>query len=211
MKKKFIFLGLVLGLAAILLVIKPALSPIVEKPQWQTYENNKFGFRFSYPFSWQKEEWDLETATGYKNISDGTILYQGKFFSKDTPPVGSFEVLIWENNSRAKILNWLTWFRHEDLTLSALPIEENDSVAKMPAVRYFQPKTARGTPVLYYFFTKENLVFELTEEREDLVNLTKEEATQSAQFFSPIYDPILQIFSIDSKFLPKENQLRIHG
>lgn len=177
MNKKFIFLGLILGLAAILLVIKPALSPIVKKPQWQTYENNKFGFHFSYPFSWQKEEWDLETATGYKTISDGTILYQGKFFGRD----GHFEVLIWENNQKASSHNYLTWYRHEDLNLNDLPLVENDMIASVSAIRYFQQKTARAKPLLYYFFTKDNLLFELTQEREDLV-------------FNPIYDPILQSF-----------------
>lgn len=192
MEKKFIFLGLVLGLVAVLLVIKPAFSPVVKKPQWQTYENNKFGFRFSYPFSWQKEEWDLETATGYKRISDGTILYQGKFFGSD----GSFEVLIWENNGRASTKNYLTWYRHEDLNLADLPLAENETVASVSAIKYFQQKTARGKPVLYYFFTKENLVFELTEERPDLLNLTAKEATQSARFISPIYDPLLQSFQL---------------
>lgn len=195
MKKKIILLGSLWGFLFLFLIIKPAISPVQPpKPQRQTYQNSKYGFQFNYPISWQKEEWDLETATGYKAISDGTILYQGKFFSKEAPPVGGFEILVWENNGRASIKNYLTWYRHEDLNLTDLPLIENETVASVAAIRHFQQKTARGKPVLYYFFTKDNLVFELTEEREDLVNLTKEEATQSAQFFSPIYDPILTSF-----------------
>lgn len=194
MEKRFIILGLFLGAIGLLFIVKPAISPTIEKPQWRTYQNSKYGFQFNYPFSWQKEEWDLETATGYKAISDGTILYQGKFFSKDTLSIGSLEILVWENNSRAKVLNWLTWFRHEDLTLLNLPGVENDEVAKISAVRYLQKQTARGKPLVYYFFTKDNLVFELTEERPDLVNLTAEEATQSAKLKSEIYEPILESF-----------------
>lgn len=200
MKKKILVLGILLGIFFLIILIKPVVSPVKPPtPQWQTYRNEKFNFQFDYPIDWQKEEWDLEEATGYKTLTDGTILYQGKFFGEN----GHFEILIWQNKSGISARNYLTWYRHEDLNLKDLPLVENDKqsfssnkIASLSALRYFQSKNGRGKPVLYYFFNHDDHLYELTEEREDLNEKT---ATLGAKLISPIYSPILKSF----RFLDK--------
>lgn len=179
-------LGLLLGAIALLFAAKPLISPI-HQPAEKTHLNSKYNYQLLLPSDWQIEEWDIEEAANLKSVPDGTILYQGKFFGKS----GHFEILIWQNKSKAKARSWLTWFRHEDLILQDLPKEENFSIAGIPAIRYLQKNTSRKKPILYIFFTKEDKIYELTEEREDLINI---EATQSSQLADPVYDRIVQSF-----------------
>ena len=181
MKKKIVLLGVFIGLLFLVLLIKPVVSPVKPlspKPQWQTYQNKKFNFQFDYPIDWQKEEWDLEEATTYKTLTDGKILYQGKFFGKD----GHFEILVWQNKSMVAARNFLTWYRHEDLDLANLPVTENDQVASISGIRYFQEKNARNKPVLYHFFVHDDHLYELTEENP-----------------GPVYNPILKSFKFLSQ------------
>lgn len=176
MRKKIFFLGILIGFLFLLLIIKPVISPVKPlppKPQWQTYKNTKFNFQFDYPIDWQKEEWDLEEATTYKTLTDGTILYQGKFFGED----GHFEILVWQNKAGANARNYLTWYRHEDLNLSDLPLTENEKIASISSLRYFQEKNSRAKPVLYHFFVHDDHLYELTEENP-----------------GPVYNPILKSF-----------------
>lgn len=204
MQKKLFILGLILGMLLLLISAKPLFSPggRLAQPESgfklndKTYINDKYNFQIAIPADWQMEEWDIEEAANLKSVPDGTILYQGKFFGES----GHFEILIWQNkqsfssnNGQVSTRNWLTWFRHEDLILESLPKEENFSLTGIPAVRYLQQKTSRKKPVLYVFFGKNNKIYELTEEREDLVGL---EATQSARFSHPVYDKILQSFKL---------------
>lgn len=197
--KKIILLGLILGIITLLFSVKPLISPNVSRLSLEkSYVNKKYGFQFSYPFNWQVEEWDIEKAANLKNVADGTILYQGKFFGSSGSPAGEFEVLIWENKqsfssnkSKVPVRTWLTWFRHEDLNLSDLPKQENFTLAGIPAIRYLQKNTSRKKPILYIFFSREDKIYELTCQREDLAGF---EATESGQFLHPVYDKILQSF-----------------
>jgi len=196
MNRKIVILGSILGLIGILLVIKPVLSPTITRPLWQVYQNSQYQFELSYPANWQREEWDIGKASNLKNVNDGTILYQGKFFGNNSSPTGEFEILIWENKSNASARNWLTWFRHEDLILKDVPEKENFSLAGLPTIRYLQNQTARKKPILYYFLGKDNKIYEFLEEREDLAN---NQASDSASLAHPVFDQILQSFKIGVK------------
>lgn len=189
MNKKIGILGLILGIILLLVAAKPLISPTIQirQPADKTHLNSKYVYQFSYPADWQVEEWDIEGAANLKNVPDGSILHQGKFFGKS----GHFEILIWENKSRASVRTWLTWFRHEDLLLPNLPQKENFEIAGVAAIRYLQQKTSKKKPILYIFFGKEDKIYELTQEREDLVGT---EATDSARLAHPVYDKILQSF-----------------
>lgn len=183
---KIIILGLFLGVMTLFLSSKPAVSPTNKEEASKIYQNSKYGFQFTYPANWKTEAWDLEEATGYKTISDGTILYQGKFLG----PSGRLDVLIWENKAGATVRQWLTWYRHEDLVLKDLPEKENDTIVGLPAIRYFQKETSRKTPTLFYFFKDKDKIFEIVMETE---------ATNSAVLNSKTYGQILQSF----KFMVK--------
>ncbi len=191
MKKKIGLFGLLLGIVFLFFAVKPLIAPTLEKKissiTDKDYVNSKYKFQFKYPVDWQVEQWDIEKASNLTNVPDGTILYQGKFFGKS----GHFEVLIWQNKSKAPVRSWLGWFRHEDLILENLPMKENSFLAGSPTILYLQKNTSRKKPILYSFFNKDDKIFELTEERQDLLNI---EATNSAKFASPIYDKILASF-----------------
>jgi hypothetical protein len=189
--KKIGILGSLLGLLILLFAAKPLISPTIQPrlggATWKTHFNAKYGHQLSFPADWQVEEWDIEEAANLKTVPDGTILHQGKFFGKN----GHFEILIWENKSRAPVRTWLTWFRHEDLILSNLPQKENFTISGIPVIHYLQKSTSRKKPILYIFFGKDDKIYELTEEREDLIGV---EATESARFAHPVYDKIVQSF-----------------
>ena len=189
--KKIGILGVLLGLAILLVSAKPLISPTIQKFGWKTHHNSKYGHQLSLPADWEIQEWDIEEAANLKNVADGTILYQGKFFGKSGSPAGEFEILIWENKSKAPVRTWLTWFRHEDLILKNIPQEENFTIAEVPAIRYLQKSTSKKKPILYTFFGKDGKIYELTCQREDLVEV---EATESGKFLHPVYDKILQSF-----------------
>ncbi len=193
--KRVIIFGCFFGILILLFSAKPLISPTIKQAlrnsvnqaSQKTYSNNKFNFKITLPFAWQIEEWNIEEASKLKNVPDGTILSQEKFFGQD----GHLEIIIWENKSQTPLRTWLTWYRHEDLILADLPKQENFQIANLPAIRYLQKKTSRKKPILYVFFLKDGKLFELTQEREDLVNI---EATLSSQLASPLYDEILKSF-----------------
>ena len=190
MKKKIGILGFVLGIIILLLAAKPLIAPTIQKkiaPPDKIYTNQKFGFSLTYPNDWQTEEWDIEKAANLKTVTDGTILYQGKFFGKD----GQVEFLIWQSKTKATTRQFLTWYRHEDLVLADVPLQENYTFAGLPAIRYLQQKTAKKLPVLYIFFQKDDKIYELTQDRRDLIGI---EATTSAQLAFPVYDKIIGSF-----------------
>lgn len=191
MNKRLLIAGFILGLVGLFFVVKPLIAPGLERQIGlvtdKTYVNSKHYFQFKYPANWQTEEWDIEQAANLQKVADGTILYQGKFFG----PSGHFEVLVWSNKSKASVRQWLTWFRHEDLILSAMPQKENFTIGGMPAVRFLQKDTSRKKPILFLFAAVGDKIYELTEERDDLRNI---EATDSAKFASPIFDRILESF-----------------
>ncbi|MCL4382228.1 MAG: hypothetical protein M1575_04250 [Patescibacteria group bacterium] len=193
--KKVIIFGCFFGILILLFSAKPLISPTIKQALRnsinqagpKTYTNNKFNFKITLPFDWQIEEWNIEEASNLKNVPDGTILSQEKFFGQD----GHFEIIIWENKSKTPLRTWLTWYRHEDLILADLPKQENFQIANLPAIRYLQKKTSKKKPILYIFFLKDGRLFELTQEREDLVNI---EATLSSQLANPLYDEMLKSF-----------------
>lgn len=186
-----LFSGLVIGLIIFFfvsgLLISPTTQPTNWRINWETRSNLKYNHQISLPTTWESQEWDIEEVANLKVVPDGIILYQGKFSGKE----GFFEILIWENKSKASIRQWLTWFRHEDLILKDLPQKENFMVAGLPAFRYLQKQTSRKKPILYIFFGRQDKIYELIQEREDLVGV---EATDSARFTHPVYDKILQSF-----------------
>ncbi|MFH0863571.1 MAG: hypothetical protein V1858_00570 [Candidatus Gottesmanbacteria bacterium] len=194
MKKKITFLGIFLGLVILLFTVKPLIAPTIQRriiPNTEkTYSNPKYGFEFKYPGDWQVEQWDIEEAANLKKVTDGTIIYQGRFFSP-LADKGHFEVLIWQNKSKASVHQYLSWYRHEDLILKDLPAQENYYLAGLPAIIYLQKTTSKKKPILYIFFNKDDKLYELIEERQDLINAV---ATDSSQFVSPVYDKLLQSF-----------------
>lgn len=193
--KRIIIFGCFFGILILLFSAKPLISPTIQQTfknqisqtSQKPYLNQKFNFKIMLPFDWQIEEWNIEEASNLKNVPDGTILSQEKFFGKN----GHFEIIIWENKSKTPLRTWLTWYRHEDLILTDLPKQENFQIANLPAIRYLQKKTSKKKPILYIFFLKDGKLFELTQEREDLVNI---EATLSSQLVSPVYDEIIKSF-----------------
>lgn len=186
-----LFSGLVIGLIIFFFVTGPLISPTTQptnwRINWETRSNLKYNYQISLPTTWESQEWDIEEVANLKVVPDGTILYQGKFSGKE----GFFEILIWENKSKASPRQWLTWFRHEDLILKDFPQKENFMVAGLPAFRYLQKQTSRKKPILYIFFGRQDKIYELIQEREDLVGV---EATDSARFTHPVYDKIWQSF-----------------
>lgn len=170
-KKKIIVFIIGLGFISCLFVFflkkpKPeVLLPLIPTPipteiPWRTYSNQDYGYRIVYPPNWQLTSWDIKEAAKLTRVPDGSIWHQAKFKGEK----GGFEVLIWENKTKAPLTSWLAWFRHEDLDLTNLPEKENYQVGGMPAIRYSQEDTARDKPLTYIFFQSEDKVFEFVEE-----------------------------------------------
>ncbi|MBL7159913.1 hypothetical protein ISS85_05530 [Candidatus Microgenomates bacterium] len=166
----FISLGFIVLFVIFLLNLKskaPVFTPpIGPQPSptpipWQSYLNQDYEYRLSYPPNWQVEAWNIKEAAKLTRIPDGSIWHQAKFKGES----GVFEVLIWENQSQAPLRSWLSWFRHEDLNLSELPEEENFQIGGMPAILYSQAETGRG-PLDHIFFQQDNKIYEFVEEKE---------------------------------------------
>ena len=188
MNKKIVFIGVFLGLVLLFLAVKPLVSPSVPpKPDWKPYNNQEYHYQLLYPLGWEVEEWDIQEAAKLKQVPDGSIWHQAKFSGQE----GQFEVLIWENRPKTSVRNWLTWFRHEDLTLKEVPKEENFTIGEIPAFRFVQKETAKDKPLLYVFFGQEDKVYELVMTRDDLVRI----ATPSGEQLShPAYDKMIESF-----------------
>lgn len=171
----------------------PLYLPRPTPNPWLTYTNQKYKYSLLYNSDFKLNEWDFEEAVGIKSAPDGSIVQQIKFNS--TKGDDGFEVLVWENQNRVEVKDWVTWFRHEDLDLKTILQEENVYVAGLPALRFIQKETARGKPILYIFFAKDEKIYELLEEREDL----KGRNDGAVNFMSqPVFDRMVESF----KFLP---------
>lgn len=141
-------------------------APLYPKPSpteipWKTYVNQNYQYAISYPPDWQVEAWDIRQAANLTKIPNGAIWHQAKFKGEK----GNFEILIWENQTKAPLQTWLTWFRHEDLDLKALPQKENFEVGGLPAILYSQKDSPRGKPLDHIFFKWEDKIYEFIEEK----------------------------------------------
>ena len=142
----------------ILSPLGPKISP-TEIP-WQIYSNQDYQYVISYPPDWKLEAWDIKEAANLKRVPDGSIWHQAKFKGGKE----NFEVVIWENKTKAPLRTWLTWFRHEDLNLKELPEKENFQIGGLPAILYSQQETARG-PLDHIFFQQDDKIYEFIEEK----------------------------------------------
>lgn len=138
----------------------PKVSP-TEIP-WKTYLNQDYQYAISHPPDWRVSSWDIRQAANLTKIPDGSIWHQAKFKGEKE----SFEILIWENKTKAPLKSWLTWFRHEDLSLENLPEKENFEIGGLPAILYSQEVSPRGKPLDHVFFTWEDKIYEFVEEKE---------------------------------------------
>ena len=169
-KRKII---IIIGLAFVSLFIffflksktkKPPLLTLAPSPaeiSWEIYSNKDYKYSISYPSEWQIEAWDIKEAANLERIPDGSIWHQARFKAEKE----NFEILIWENTTKASLRTWLTWFRHEDLDLKELPEEENFQIGGMPAILYSQKETVRG-PSDHIFFQLDDKIYEFVEEKE---------------------------------------------
>lgn len=175
-KRKIIVAAIALGFIAFLSIFllkskskpSPVIPIIPTTPAgvpWQTYSNQDYGYLISYPPQWQVETWDIQKEAKLTQVPDGSIWQQTKLEGQP----GKFEVLIWENKTRAPLRTWLSWFRHEDLDLKAVPEQENFEVGGIPAIRYTQTETARGKPLEYIFFQVEDKIYEFVQEKQVVV------------------------------------------
>lgn len=174
-KRKIIVLVLALSFISFLIILLvkskgepslPAIPPISEPSPsaipWQVYSNQEYGYTLFYPPNWQVEAWDIKQAAKLKIVPDGSIWQQAKFKGEQ----GLFEVLVWENKTKVPLRTWLSWFRHEDLNLEAVPEQENFEIGGLPAIRFAQAETGRGKPLEYIFFQIEDKVYEFIVEKE---------------------------------------------
>lgn len=143
---------------------KPSLPslPLPTEVPWKSYFSQDYKYTLSYPSGWRVEVWDIKEAANLTKIPEGSIWHQAKFKGEK----GSFEVLIWENKTKAPLRNWLSSFRHEDLNLKNLPEKENFEIGGVPAILYSQEEAVRGKRLDHIFFQREDKVYEFIEEKE---------------------------------------------
>lgn len=140
----------------------PKLSPTVVL--WQAFSSQDYKYTIAYPPEWQVEAWDIKEAAKLTAVPDGSIWHQAKFKGEKE----NFEVLVWENKTRAPLRTWLTWFRHEDLNLEEVPEKENFQIGGLPAILYSQKETARGV-LDHIFFQLDDKIYEFVEEKKGIV------------------------------------------
>lgn len=180
MGKKKIFVAiasLTLVFLLLLFFLKPktkAPSPLIptlfpNEIPWETYLNQDYQYAISHPSNWTVSRWDIRQAANLTKIPDGSIWHQAEFKGEKA----KFEVLIWENKTKAPLRTWLSWFRHEDLNLEQLPEKENFEVGGIPAILYSQKDSARGKPLDHIFFGWDDRVYEFIEEKETDFNYDK--------------------------------------
>lgn len=170
----------------------PTATPVT----WKTYSNPDYEYLISYPPNWQVETWDIREAAKLTQVPDGSIWHQAKFEGEE----GGFEVIIWENKTRALLKTWLSWFRHEDLDLTKVPEEENFQIGGMPAILYSQKDSTKGS-LDHIFFQSEDRVYEFVEKKEEV--LTNEVIVSN-------YDKMVSSFSYledEVKVEPKAENL----
>ena len=131
---------------------------------WEIYMNKDFGYSLKYPKEWSITQWDIGKAAGLSYVPNGSIWQQAEFSGSN----GKFEILVWENTGSANTRNWISWFRHEDLMLSDIPLESNTTISGIPAFSYIQYKTSKKKPLQYVFFGRDTKIYELVFYRDDM-------------------------------------------
>jgi len=138
-------------------------------PTWKIYIHPKFKYEIKYPSNWEKDSWNIQEAVNVKGAADGNIWSHTRLQGENK----RLEILAWGNKAQTPILQWLRWYRHEDLNLDALPKEPNFSFLGSPAVRIFQEKTSFTYPVVRIFFQKEDKLFEILYRMDSLKGMSK--------------------------------------
>lgn len=160
-------------------------------PTWKIYIQPKFKYEIKYPSNWKKDSWDIQEAVNVKGTADGNIWSHTRLQGENE----RLEILAWGNRAQTPILQWLRWYRHEDLNLDALPKEPNFSFLGSLAVRIFQEKTSFTYPVVRIFFQKEDKLFEILYRMDSLKGMTQ---PADYQLTEEPYTIMLQSF----KFIP---------
>lgn len=158
---------------------------------WKSYIHPKFKYEIKYPSNWEKDSWDIQEAVNVKGTADGNIWSQTRLSGENK----RLEIIAWGNRAQTPILQWLRWYRHEDLNLDALPKEQNFSFLGGPGVRVFQEKTSFTYPVVRIFFQKEDKLFEILYRMDSLKGMTQ---PADYQLIEEPYTIMLQSF----KFTP---------
>jgi hypothetical protein len=126
-------------------------------PTWKFFNEPKLNYSLRYPPNWTNDNWNIQDAANIKGTADGNIWGHARFSGENK----QLEIIAWGNKTKTPIVQWLTWYRHEDLELNKLPKEPNFTFLGEQAVRVFQEKTSFSYPVVRIFFQKGNFLYEI--------------------------------------------------
>ena len=176
-KKRLLFCGIIItGIIILVIYLRGILieSPIklpliIPTPtlKLQIFESQKYNFRIAYPLGWEIKSWDFNETTGLSYIPDGTI----KFQLTGTSQKGKFEVLVWQNQAKAPVDQWISWYLRDEIDSEVVPQENNFSLSNIPAREFVHFSQARKKPLQYIFFNLEDNVYELIFERDDITTV----------------------------------------
>lgn len=175
MKKIFLLLGFIVLSAFVVSFLysqglfkeTPVKLPLIfptPKPIFQEYVNQDYKFSIAYPSDWKISDWDLTKTTGLESIQSGTIKYQLTAKGEG----GEFEVLVWENNSKANVTDFLNWYLRDEIDPKNVPTEPNTVFQNLEAIKITQFSQARKKVLQYLFFNKDTYLYELLFERNDM-------------------------------------------
>lgn len=163
----------------------PVLIPTsIPVPKVNMYNSSKYEFRFSYPNKWDITYWDLQDKANLSTVPEGSIQFQVEVSSENE----NFEVLIWENRFGLPASSWVRTYLHEEILKDIIPTEYNTEFLGYPAIRFISESIARGKPLEYIFFNKDNYIYELIFERNDIVNPTTDSLVPLPDKYSTIYE-----------------------
>lgn len=160
-------------------------------PAWKTHTHPRLKFEIQYPPSWEADTWDIQDAANVKSTADGNIWSHTRLFGDDK----RLEIIAWGNKAQTSILQWLRWYRHEDLNLNSLPKEPNFVFLGETAIRLFQEKTSFTYPVVRIFFQKDDKLYEIIYRMDSLRGVS---IPSDYQFIEEPYISMLQSL----KFIP---------
>ena len=126
-------------------------------PEWKIFAESKLNYSIKYPSTWTNDNWNIQNAANIKGTADGNIWGHARFFGENK----QLEIIAWGNKTKTPLIQWLTWYRHEDLELNKLPKETNSIFQGEQAVRIYQEKTSFTYPVVRIFFQKGDFLYEI--------------------------------------------------
>lgn len=146
-------------------------------PAWETHTHPRLKFEIQYPPGWEADTWDIQDVANVKSTVDGNIWSQTRLSGEDK----RLEIIAWGNRAQTPIIQWLTWYRHEDLNLNSLPKETNFIFLGEPSIRLFQEKTSFTYPVVRIFFQKDDKLYEILYRMDSLKGVNQPRDYQLSQ------------------------------